>query len=213
MKVKEKFNAKLLVEGNDDQHVIWAICQKYDIAQTFDVIDVEGISEVVKRLPLDIKSDAVKTVAVVLDADQNLQQRWQSLKISLAPYGYQVPDQPNPDGFIHLPHDIYPSIGIWLMPDNLQSGMLEDFVRLLIRPDDLLNPFVEQILSQIERETIESRYDPVYHRAKAYIHTWLAWQKDPGTPMGLALTKTYLDHNTDLCLRFVSWLNRLFNVH
>jgi hypothetical protein len=89
--------------------------------------------------------------------------------------------------------------------------MLEDFVKLLIRPDDLLSPFVHQILSQIEEQDIQDRYNPEVHRAKAFIHTWLAWQKDPGTPMGLALTKTYLDHNAELCLRFVGWLNRLFN--
>ena len=211
MKITEKFNAKLLVEGNDDQRVVWAICEKYSVSQTFDVIDSGSNSEVLKRLPLDLKSEAVKTVGIVLDADQNLQKRWQSLRDSLQHYGYKLPEQPNPHGFTHLPHDIYPGIGIWLMPDNLQSGMLEDFVRLLIRPDDLLNPFVEQILSQIEAEKIRNRYDPDLHRAKAYIHTWLAWQKDPGTPMGLALTKTYLDHNTDLCLRFVNWLNLLFN--
>ncbi len=26
MKIKEKFNKELVVEGNDDQHVIWALC-------------------------------------------------------------------------------------------------------------------------------------------------------------------------------------------
>ena len=210
MKVKEEFNARLLVEGKDDQHVIWAICQKYAIAQTFDVIDVDGVSEVLKRLPVDIKQNGIRTVAAVLDADQNLKQRWQSLKDTLAQYSYDLPDQPSPQGFIHDSYDIYPRIGIWLMPDNLTLGMLEDFVRLLIRPDDLLSPFVEQSLAQIERQVIDNRYEPI-HIAKAFIHTWLAWQKDPGTPMGLALTKTYLDHNADLCLRFVSWLNLLFN--
>jgi hypothetical protein len=210
-KSKEKFNAKLLVEGNDDQHVIWAICEKYEIAETFDVIDCEGISQVLERLPLDLKQADIRTVGIVLDADQNLKKRWQNLRNSLLLNGYQLPEQPSPEGYTHEPFDIYPRIGIWLMPDNLQSGMLEDFVKLLIRPDDLLSPFVHQILSQIEEQDIQDRYNPEVHRAKAFIHTWLAWQKDPGTPMGLALTKTYLDHNAELCLRFVGWLNRLFN--
>ena len=211
MKVEEKFNAKLLVEGNDDQHVIWAICEKYKIAETFDVIDNGSDSRVLKRLPLDLKQEAVRAVGVVLDADQNLQKRWRSLQDRLTQFGYQIPNQPDPQGFIHAPHDIYPSLGIWLMPDNLQSGMLEDFIRVLIRPDDLLSPYVEQILAQIESQDIDNRYNPEFHRAKAFIHTWLAWQEVPGTPMGSALTKTYLDHNTALCLRFVDWLNRLFN--
>ncbi|WP_080058925.1 DUF3226 domain-containing protein [Spirosoma aerolatum] len=210
MKVREKFNAKLLVEGNDDQHVVWAICEKYNIPETFDVIDCEGISRILERLPLELKQESIKAIGVVLDADQDLQKRWKNLSGILSSFGYAIPDQPSPEGFTHLPHDIYPTIGIWLMPDNLQSGMLEDFIRLLIRPNDLLSPFVEQALVQLEAQPIDSRYSEI-HRAKAYIHTWLAWQKDPGTPMGLAVTKTYLDHNTELCQRFVNWLNRLFN--
>ena len=171
---KERFGAKLLVEGNDDQHVVWAICEKYKITETFDVVDCKGISQILERLPVDLKQEGVTTIGILVDADQDLQKSWQSLFDRLSPYGYTIPVDPSPDGFIHLPHDIYPSIGIWLMPDNLQSGMLEDFMRLLIRTDDLLRPFVEQSLSQIERQAIASRYEPV-HRAKAFIHTWLAW--------------------------------------
>ncbi|AQG81137.1 DUF3226 domain-containing protein [Spirosoma montaniterrae] len=211
MQIQEKFNAKLLVEGNDDQHVIWAICEKYKVAETFDVIDNQSDSRVLKRLPLDIRQEAIKTVGVVLDADQNLQERWQSLKTILGKSGYSLPEMPDPEGFIHHAHDIYPKIGIWLMPDNLKSGMLEDFARHLIPPDDRLEPIVIEILNQVEKEGIERCYNPELHRAKAHIHTWLAWQVDPGTPMGMALTKTYLDHNAHLCQRFVGWLNRLFN--
>lgn len=209
---QERFSAKLLVEGKDDQHVVWAICKKYQIPYTFDVIDCGGRSQILERLPVDLKQEGITAIGVLLDADQDLQKSWQNICARLAPYNYKIPDQPGPQGFIHLPHDIYPGVGIWLMPDNLQSGMLEDFVRFLIPQEDLLNPFVEQILSLIEQEPIETRYDPELHRAKAYIHTWLSWQKDPGTPMGQALTKTYLNHNTDLCLRFVDWLTNLFNV-
>lgn len=211
MKIDEKFNAKLLVEGSDDQHVIWAICRKHAIAETFDVIDNDSISRVLKRLPVDLKDDSVEIIGVIVDADQNMQAIWQSLSDRLSPCGYQIPDEPDPGGFIHPTQDIYPRIGIWLMPDNLQSGMLEDFVKLLIRPDDLLSPFVGKILSEIEGQDIPNRYNEDIHRAKAFIHTWLAWQKEPGRPMGTAITATYLDHNTDLCLRFVAWLNRLFN--
>ena len=49
------------------------------------------------------------------------------------------------------------------------------------------------------------------HKAKARIHTFLAWQEDPGTPMGLAITKKYLQADSDSCLPFIEWLNNLFN--
>lgn len=44
MKIKEKYpRQKLLVEGNDDQHVVWALCEKYQITENFDVIDSRGV--------------------------------------------------------------------------------------------------------------------------------------------------------------------------
>jgi len=38
-----------------------------------------------------------------------------------------------------------------------------------------------------ERRFVES------YATKALIHTWLAWQDDPGTPLGQAITKRYFD--------------------
>ena len=43
MKIQEKFPQKLLVEGNDDQHIIWALCQKYSLTHNFDAIDCVGL--------------------------------------------------------------------------------------------------------------------------------------------------------------------------
>lgn len=42
------------------------------------------------------------------------------------------------------------------------------------------------------------------------IHTWLAWQDDPGTPLGQAITKRYLDAEGPHVAAFLSWLTRLF---
>ena len=53
MRIKEKFNKKLLVEGNDDQHVIWALCAQFKIIETFDVIDCEGIDKLLEQIPVD----------------------------------------------------------------------------------------------------------------------------------------------------------------
>jgi hypothetical protein len=48
------------------------------------------------------------------------------------------------------------------------------------------------------------------HFAKAHIHTWLAWQSDPGTPMGLALTKKYLDAGSLGTAPFLRRLDAMF---
>ena len=42
------------------------------------------------------------------------------------------------------------------------------------------------------------------------MHTWLAWQEEPGIPLGLAVTKRYLDVDHVLARQFLQWLQRLF---
>jgi hypothetical protein len=54
-----------------------------------------------------------------------------------------------------------------------------------------------------------NRY-PVSRHPKALIHTWLAWQRNPGQPMGQAITAQPLDRNEALARAFVAWLNALF---
>ena len=48
--MKEKYSKKLLVEGNDDKHIIWALCERFAINETFDVIDSEGIDNLLAQI-------------------------------------------------------------------------------------------------------------------------------------------------------------------
>jgi hypothetical protein len=99
-------------------------------------------------------------------------------------------------------------VGVWMMPDNNLNGMLEDFIAFLVPADDKLMPVVTATLQSIEDNEI-NKYMPI-HRSKAAIHTWLSWQEDPGTPMGLSITKKYLNTDTDTCQSLINWLNALF---
>ncbi|MDQ2808925.1 MAG: hypothetical protein M3Z04_18780 [Chloroflexota bacterium] len=47
--------------------------------------------------------------------------------------------------------------------------------------------------------------------SKAYIHTWPAWQEEPGKPMSVAIHPNhYLDAQAPAAQTFVDWLGRLF---
>ncbi len=95
------------------------------------------------------------------------------------------------------------------MPNNNQDGMLEDFIRFLIPNDDKLLPQAINVLEKIEAEGINN-YSKV-HKSKAVIHTWLAWQEKPGTPLGQAITARYLiTDNQVLCDSFMEWVKRVF---
>jgi hypothetical protein len=48
--------------------------------------------------------------------------------------------------------------------------------------------------------------------SEACIHTWLAWQKEPGKPMGVAITARYLDATTSHAQQLISWIRRLFDL-
>ncbi|WP_221389661.1 DUF3226 domain-containing protein [Dyadobacter sp. NIV53] len=205
---KEEFFSKLLVEGNDDRHVILAICQKFNLPETFSIVDCKGVVELLKNIPIRIKLRD-QYVGILIDADTDLSARWQQLRDILIPLGYLMQNIPDESGSIFKSVSSNTVIGIWIMPNNQVNGMLEDFAHILIPADDVSLPYAEEALDNLERNSV-TRFSNI-HRSKALIHTWLAWQESPGTPMGQAITKSYLNHNHELCISFVDWLNRLFN--
>ncbi|MGD2183569.1 DUF3226 domain-containing protein [Lusitaniella coriacea] len=204
---------QLLVEGINDRHVIWALCKHYDVPETFSVEipnenGTEGIEIVLKGLRDKLKEKNLQTLGIVVDADQDLQSRWQAIRDRLASVGYQnIPDVPPVEGWVHEVAQ-FPKIGVWLMPNNQLPGMLEDFVSYLIPATDLLHPKAELVLQELERDGIQ-RYS-VVHYPKALIHTWLAWQEKPGMPMGQAITAKVLEAESPVASLFVDWLKSLF---
>lgn len=208
----EKYNFKLLVEGKDDQHVIWALCQEQNIPETFDVIDCNSVENAIKQFQfrLEKSSNTTQRLAIIVDADLDLHKRWESIKMIINQTGnYQVPDIFPQEGLIINTNDGNGiRIGVWIMPDNQLTGMLEDFMSRLVDDNDPLFLKADKILVEIENENL-SRYKSI-HKSKARIHTWLSWQETPGVPMGLAITKHYLSTEKELCQKFISWLNLLF---
>lgn len=208
---------QLLVEGKNDRHVIWALCQQYQLPETFSVEvpqeeGTEGVEALLNGLPERLKAENLRTLGIVVDADRNLSARWQSIKDKLSSIGYQdIPQSPPPEGWVCAPSDPYlPRVGVWLMPDNRLPGMLEDFVAYLIPPGDTLHPRAEAILQELEQAGL-NRYTSIHH-PKALIHTWLAWQKTPAMPMGQAITAQVLNSHCPIALIFIEWLKNLFEL-
>jgi hypothetical protein len=129
MKMEERFNKKLLVEGNDDQHVMWALCEKYQILETFDIIDCEGIDKLYENIPVRFKGSEINTIGIIIDADTDISVRWNSIKTKLHEIGFSVPTEFPPTGLI-IENDTH-KVGVWIMPNNNSNGMLEDFISFL----------------------------------------------------------------------------------
>lgn len=206
----------LLVEGNDDFHVVHSICKKFSIdvrnlenpkGGNFSVIDCKGIDELFEQIPIRFKSSqTILKIAVIIDADSNIKSRWQTLENIFSDIGFEVPKNLPKDGLVLSNGNR--TIGVWIMPNNNLNGMLEDFITFLVPKDDDILPIIENTLNDIEKQRI-NKYQ-VIHRSKAKIHSWLSLQEEPGTPLGQGITKRYLTIDEENCSLFVKWLNDLF---
>jgi len=223
----------LMVEGSDDQHVMWSllshhlpkaaeifVCKpgdepilgepgKVDLGKS-EGGGVDGDTMLLKSIAGRLVTSGLERLAVVIDADtkpKGLQARWDAIRQRLENRGYKdLPKTPSPEGTILE----LPSVegrkpirfGVWIMPDNQSEGMIEDFVAQMIRSDDDMLPLVNDLLDSIP----EPRFSRA-HRPKARIHSWLAIQKEPGGPMGRAITDKYLDTDRPVARSFLDWIH------
>jgi hypothetical protein len=202
-----KFNQVLLVEGNDDKHVLLALCVKFELPHNFDIIDCTGIDPLIERLPVQLKASGQETLGILVDADENVAGRWAALRERLSPAFPDLPEAVPPGGLIGQNENGL-KVGVWLMPDNQTGGMLEDFLRFLVPEGDPLIGPVDTFLDDLEDQGVQA-YRPV-HRSKARMHTWLGVQEAPGTPLGLSITKRYLSLEGEQLAVFRTWLTNLF---
>jgi len=159
---------------------------------------------------LDSLTASVKSYerfGVVIDADVDVAGRWRSVRNRLSQIGLELPPTPSPEGVVA--DGITPGrrTGVWLMPDNTLSGNLEDFLATLVPADDACWPYAREAATEAKQRG--AKFGDV-DRLKAEIHTWLAWQQEPGVPFGTAVTACYLRHDSEVALRFVAWFRRLF---
>lgn len=213
----------LLVEGDFDKYVIGELLRqtpnqvgkvaiepfrKKDDAGL--KADEQGIYTLLKSLPVTIKAtDPTHTIGIVVDADIHTAGRWQRIRQILTDAGYENLPDTFPNGLVVPTNDVLPRFGLWIMPNNQEEGIIENFIRQLIHEQDKLQPEVDNALNVLQAKELQLFTD--VHRPKAFIRTWLAWQEKPEMSFGVAVSKKVLTTDADLCLRFVNWLNLLFN--
>lgn len=205
----------LLVEGPDDRHVFDHLLTHHGLSGQFELEQSDGADAVLTSLRTRLKFKSLQRLGIVLDTDPTdehpdaVAHLWLRVRNSLDRAGYMnTPEAPLPDGTI-ISESEKPIVGVWLMPDNVIPGMLEDFCRFLIADSD---PLWVRALQTVEAIPEEERRFSVRHVAKANIHTWLAWQEEPGKPIGQAITKKYLDAGAPHALKLITGLRALFDL-
>lgn len=197
----------LWVEGKDDSAVTQSLCLAHGIPEVFKVQAKNGVDELLDTFFAELRAPGIERFGLVVDANGDAQVRWESIRRVLESEGYvEVPKRLQAGGVI-IPGTAHrPCFGAWIMPDNTSPGALEDFAARLVPPADALFQRAGEAIDAIPEE--HRRFPPA-RRAKAHIHTWLAWQEDPGSPMGQAIGKDDLDANAPAAQAFVAWLRRL----
>jgi hypothetical protein len=204
---KQDTDKVLLVEGVNDCHVVMALCKAHNVPETFGIYECGSYVGVLKRLnALIIRPNPPQVIGVMLDADTSVQGRWQSIKSKLQDYSYTFLNKPDADGTVVETSSDQPKLGFWLMPNNQDSGMLEDFCAELAQPESLA--FARECVEQAQARQVTTFKE--VHRSKAVIHTYLAWHDEPGYPLGKAITSQALRPHTDVAVKFTNWLIRLF---
>ena len=197
----------LLVEGNDDLHVVRHICIRASIPE-FKIEPKGSVEELLESIPTEARVDGRSALGIMPDADDYPKGRWQAIGDRLRKAGIELPSFPQPEGVV-IPGDPsagLPRVGVWMMPNNESLGELEDFLAEMIPKDDAVWPLAREYIDGIppgHREFQEGK------TLRAQVHAWLAARENPRQP-GLAIKARDLAIGGPLCVRFTAWLRDLF---
>ncbi len=171
-----------------------------------------GLPKTLKSIPVEILNlqravPEPRVLGIVVDADDKPGRRWHDIREKLTAVGVNAPLRPALDGTIIDAHGLFPRIGVWIMPDNTNSGELESLALSMISADD---PVLPRARRYIEDIPAEARKFSKQKTERAVLHAWLATRSMPAR-MGLAVSEEDLDTASPLCQKFASWLLRLFD--
>ena len=171
-----------------------------------------GADQLLKRgvLESELAASGLEALGVVIDANGDAGRRWTQIRNRCCDEFDELPEEIPEDG-LEVGHRDGPRFGVWIMPDNRFSGMLEDFLIRLI-PEErggALYGLARNCVAEAARNGASFKG---VHRRKAEIHTWLAWQDEPGPQLHEAVKHRVLDPTKPESRAFVDWFRRLFGV-
>ena len=214
--------SNLHVEGTDDVHVIKHLLLRHGIdcpikgdkrpAHEFStsVPEIKPAGDknaVLDAMEADVPVSNGRPVGFVLDADAVPQDRWRAVCGKLQELGVAPPQEIPNEGFVEDIVRYRARVGVWLMPHSRQSGALEEFLQGLVDEQDPLLPVAETSTKKAKEKGASF---PDSKESKAILHTWLAWQEEPGLPYGAAVKARYFRDDSPAAQAFVTWYKRVF---
>jgi len=208
---------KLLVEGQEDLRVIPELIEKNGIrwgdkkseAIVVSIQDCKGYENMnADLISTELQASGLTHLGVIIDADEDLPARWISIRNACLPSIPEIPEEISEKGLLLTTNGI--KFGVWIMPDNLMRGMLETFLAYMIRDEsEPLWLYAQEVVAEAKNRGapfIDSHID------KAYIYTWLAWQKPPGRQLHNAINEEILNPQHPKAQTFVTWFKTLYEL-
>lgn len=206
----------LLVEGEEDKRVIPQLVEANGVQwgnkEKDWIVEIKALDGVEKLLDkeeikIQLKASGLKILGIILDADEKPSKRWESIRKCLIERYPDIPTELPENGLIHSGEI---KVGVWIMPDNKERGMLETFLQFLL-PENrkALWNFSEQICQQAKSQGACFKD---CHSDKAKIHTWLAWQDPPGRQIHQAIMERILSSDSPQAAVFMQWFCDLFEI-
>ncbi|HIH86657.1 MAG TPA: hypothetical protein HA304_01985 [Methanosarcinales archaeon] len=97
--------------------------------------------------------------------------------------------------------------GLWVMPNNGDEGMLEDWIKSCVHPNE--NQLFAHAKTVVDTLPL-TKFKPI-HISKAEVATWLAWQKQPGHGLYRAVEDQLIDTNSALFQELSFWLTHIYS--
>ena len=108
----------LLVEGQDDEHVVRHLCLRSQPMPPFHIENKLSVDTLLDSIKQEVRVPGRNAVGILVDANDDLNARWSAVTNRLREGNIEVPRTPEPTGTLIEGTSRIPRVGIWLMPDN-----------------------------------------------------------------------------------------------
>ena len=77
-------NRVLLVEGQNDKHVVWQLCNRCGVPLALnDILDRGGLDPLLRTVGAEIQAEGRQAVGILVDANRDLMARWDEIRHQL----------------------------------------------------------------------------------------------------------------------------------
>ena len=192
---------KVLLVEDKDEVVFLTVFLKEKNIQNIQIIDTGGKDQFKKDFLTTLKNthgfNKVTSLAIIQDADTDAQARFKSICSTLRS------DLPVPTQMASFTKE-NPKVGIFIMPDCQNEGMLEFLCLSTIESEDKALQCVDDFMKCLEQNNLTPK-----NTHKARCRAFLSAMKDDTPSLGVAAQKVYWNFNSEKLKPLSNFLKNL----